>query len=153
MLQKLDQWANGLYIALFHCDLYQKENRNKKIIQLTEIAKGSQLSFVRKLFCYLSIVKFRIFLLDWLIFYLSAKTNLIYTYTSNTCSDIRGVVKKFVIASNSLLTILIIIKYNKMFVGKYVIYTHSWHLNSWVSQTQKSTQKCTTKYMTISQYN
>ena len=39
--------------------------------------------------------------------------------------QIRGVVKKFVTTSNSLLTILIVIKYNKMFVDKYAIYTLS----------------------------
>ena len=38
---------------------------------------------------------------------------------------IRRVVKKFITASISLLTILIIIKYNKMFVDKYAIYTLS----------------------------
>ena len=39
--------------------------------------------------------------------------------------QIPGVVKKFVTASNSLLTILIVIKYNKMCVDKYAIYTLS----------------------------
>jgi len=38
---------------------------------------------------------------------------------------IPGVVKRFVSASNSLLTILMIIKYSKMFVDKYAIYTLS----------------------------
>ena len=43
------------------------------------------------------------------------------------CSSatVQGVVKKFVTASNSLLNILIIIEYNKMFVDKYAIYTLS----------------------------
>ena len=46
-------------------------------------------------------------------------------YLEHSRTVIRGVVKQSVTASNSSLTILIIIKYNKMFVDKYAIYTLS----------------------------
>jgi len=46
-------------------------------------------------------------------------------YLEHSSTVIRGVVKQSVTASNSSLIILIIIKYNKMFVDKYAIYTLS----------------------------
>ena len=42
-----------------------------------------------------------------------------------TCVCVRGVSKKLVTAINILLTVLIIIKYNKKFVDKYAMYTLS----------------------------
>ena len=46
-------------------------------------------------------------------------------FKTQTCVFVRGVSKKLVTAINILLTVLIIIKYNKMFVDKYAIYTLS----------------------------